>query len=132
MALVLDISVVPASGQQKLMIDTQGRLKCYLKSPPEKGKANAELVKFMSKSLGYPQDDVEIIGGEISRKKRLKIHKDITYDQFKELLGLADSEEIILVGISMAQFTWKGIGLMGLINLAFSKHGHVSSLMHSY
>lgn len=94
MALVFDISVVPASGQQKMMIDTQGRLKCYLKSPPEKGKANAELVKFISKSLGYPQEDVEIVGGEISRKKRLKIHRQLTYDQFKELLGLADQKKL--------------------------------------
>jgi uncharacterized protein (TIGR00251 family) len=94
MALVLDISVVPASGQQKVMIDTQGRLKCCLKSAPEKGRANAELVKFISKSLGCPQEDVEIIGGEISRKKRLKIHRDLTYDQFKELLGLADQKKL--------------------------------------
>ncbi len=94
MALVVDITVIPASGQQKLLIDAQGRLKCYLKSAPEKGRANAELVKFLSKSLGYPQDDVELIGGEISRKKRLKIHRQLTYDQFKELLGLADQKKI--------------------------------------
>ena len=94
MALLVDITVYPASGQQKLLIDAQGRLKCYLKSAPENGRANAELVKFLSKSLGYPQDDVEIVSGQISRRKRLKIHRQLSYDQFKELLGLADQIKI--------------------------------------
>lgn len=95
MALVVDITVIPASGQQKIIIDVQGRLKCYVKSVPEKGRANTELVKFLSKSLGYLQNDLEIISGHISRKKRLKIHKQLTYDQFKQLLGLADQKKIV-------------------------------------
>lgn len=94
MALIIDITVYPASGKQKLMLDAQGRLKCYLKSAAENGRANAELVKFLSKTLGYPQDDVEIVSGQISRRKRLKIHKQLSYDQFKELLGLADQIKI--------------------------------------
>lgn len=94
MALLVDITVIPASGQQKVTIDAQGRIKCYLKSAPEKGRANAEIVKFMSKLLECPQEDVEIVAGEISRKKRLKIHRAITYDQFKELLGLEDQKKL--------------------------------------
>ncbi|MGE0009944.1 MAG: DUF167 domain-containing protein [Candidatus Babeliales bacterium] len=94
MALVIEITVVPASGRQAMLFDKLGRIKCYLKSAPEKGQANAELIKFIAKLLRCPQDDVEIISGEISRKKRLKIHLQLTYDQFKELMGLADQKKI--------------------------------------
>ncbi len=94
MALLLDITVVPASGQQKIVIDKQGRLKCYLKSAPEKGQANQELIKYLAKALACTQDNVEIVAGQISRKKRLKIHLQLTYDQFTERVGLADQKKI--------------------------------------
>lgn len=93
-ALLIDITVYPASGSLKIVLDCQGRLKCYLKAAPENGRANAELVKFLSKALGYTQDDVEIVSGHISRRKRLKIHKQLSYDQFKELLGLVGQKKL--------------------------------------
>ena len=39
MSLVIEIKVFPSSGRQKFVIDKSGKLKCYLKNPPEKGKA---------------------------------------------------------------------------------------------
>lgn len=83
--MIIDISVVPSSGKLKFFINKAGGLKCYLKSSPEKGKANEELVKFMSKMLRIPQNAINIISGHTSRKKRIKI--DIEIEQ-KELFGL--------------------------------------------
>ena len=51
MTIVLDIKVVPSSGKQRIEVDKTGKLKCHLKSPPEKGKANHELIKFLSQKL---------------------------------------------------------------------------------
>lgn len=94
MALLIDITVIPSSGRQKLLLDAHGRLKCYVKSAPEKGRANKELIKFFAKLLGYPQDDVELVAGATSRRKRLKIHRQLTYDQFIEAAGLAVQQKL--------------------------------------
>lgn len=46
-------------------------LKISIKAVPEKGKANAELIRFISKSL---KKKVEIIKGLKSREKTLKVY----------------------------------------------------------
>lgn len=87
MAFIIDIKVVPSAGKTGWALDKSGTLKCYLKSPPEKGKANIELVKTVAKALGVPQDKVHLIGGLASRSKRLKIDLAMSYDQFLQILG---------------------------------------------
>lgn len=67
------IKVVPASGKQEWRINKAGLLTCYLKSPPEDGAANKELVKFLAKSLGLTQGDISIMMGATARKKLLSI-----------------------------------------------------------
>ena len=58
MTLTCTIKVVPRSGKQKAVLDKTGRLKIYLKSPPEDGKANKELISYMSGMLKVPQNDI--------------------------------------------------------------------------
>ncbi len=50
--------------------EENGRLKLYLKAPPDKNKANLELIKFFKKELGLV---VEIKSGVTSREKVLRI-----------------------------------------------------------
>lgn len=88
MPLIFEIKVVPSSGKSACKLDKNGMLKCYLKSPPENGKANKELIKMLAKSIGAPQEDVEILSGEISRSKRIKINMNITFDQLLVKLGI--------------------------------------------
>lgn len=88
MALILDIKVVPSSGRQNWSVDKSGQIKCFIKSPPEKGLANKELVKLIADSLDVTQSDVEIISGLTSRKKRVKINKNINIDQFLNIIGI--------------------------------------------
>jgi len=47
-----------------------GVIKVRLTSPPEKGEANAELEKKLSKALGA---SVRIVSGHTSRRKKLEI-----------------------------------------------------------
>ena len=49
-------------------------LKIRITAPPVDGKANAHLIKFVAKAFGVAKSKVEIIGGELSREKRLRIH----------------------------------------------------------
>ena len=94
MALRLEIKVVPASGKIGCIIDKSQRLKCYVKSQAEEGKANYELIKFFAKIFGVTQRDVDIVSGLISRNKVLLIKTDITYEQFLQSLGLEKQRKL--------------------------------------
>ncbi len=95
MALVLEINVVPLSGRSGFELDKQGNVKCFLKSAPEKGAANKEFIKLLSKKLKIPQNDIEIIAGLTVRKKKIKIHKSLALEQFCDKLGLSYQKNLI-------------------------------------
>jgi uncharacterized protein (TIGR00251 family) len=89
MALIFDVKVFPGISSKKgWSIDKAGNLKCYIKSPAERGKANEELIKSLSKLLGISQNIISIISGAQIRNKRIKVDAEITYNKFLELLGI--------------------------------------------
>ncbi len=88
MALVITIKVVPHAGKQGWALDKSGTLKCYLKSPAERGLANQELVKLLAKALGVTQAHVTILTGTTSRTKLIKIERVITLAAVMSLLGI--------------------------------------------
>ena len=94
MALRLEVKVVPASGKIDCIIDKQQRLKCYVKSATEDGKANQELIKFFAKLCSVTQRDVDIVSGWTSRNKVFLIKTDLTEAQVLELLGLCKQKLI--------------------------------------
>ena len=85
---MLEIKVIPGSGKQILELDRTGRLKCFLKSPAEKGKANKELIKLLSKKLSMPQKDITIIRGAAARNKVVKVDSNDSEDVIWEKLRL--------------------------------------------
>lgn len=89
MALFIELTVIPASGKLGFFWDKSGRIKCNLKAAPEKGKANKELIQFISKLIKVPQQEIIIVSGETDRKKRIKVDREMTMDQFLALCGLA-------------------------------------------
>lgn len=46
-------------------------LKISVVSVPEKGKANQELIKFLAKEFKVAKSQIEIIGGELDRYKKI-------------------------------------------------------------
>lgn len=82
MALLIEVKVVPLSGKQKCVLEEDKTIKCFLKSAPVKGRANYELIKFFSKILKIPQHYVKIVSGGMSRKKRVKIDAEISFEEF--------------------------------------------------
>jgi len=95
MALIVEIKVVPSSGRSGFVLDKSGMIKCFLKSPAQDGKANRELIKLVSHGLNIPQKNVYIVHGLTNRKKRLKIDKDMTEDEFFVCLGLVRQQKLI-------------------------------------
>ncbi|MBV8660859.1 MAG: DUF167 domain-containing protein [Candidatus Dependentiae bacterium] len=94
MALRLEIKVIPSSGKIGFIIDKQQRLRCYLKAAAQDGQANYELIKFVAKTCGVTQRDVDIVAGLISRNKVLLISTDLTYEQFLQHIGLEKQAKI--------------------------------------
>ncbi len=74
----LRIKVIPKSPKNEIteiMADDSGEqtIKIRIKAAPEKGKANAELIKFLSKELNIPKAGISIISGKTNQLKLLKI-----------------------------------------------------------
>ncbi len=68
------VKVLPGSGRtgfQSVMDD--GYCKIRLKAPPVDGKANAELIRWLSKQFGVSVESVVIKSGRTSRRKTVKI-----------------------------------------------------------
>ena len=76
----LRIKVIPNSSNNKIkeiMTDDSGEetIKIKIKAAPEKGKANTELIKFLSKELDIKRSNISIISGKTDRIKLIKISK---------------------------------------------------------
>lgn len=48
-------------------------IKIRIKAVPEKGKANNELIKFLSKELNIPKENISIISGKTDSIKLIKL-----------------------------------------------------------
>jgi len=86
-AIILEIKVFPNSGKSEFKLDSS-QLKCYLKSSPEKGKANQELVKLISKTLKIGQFDISILSGMTTRIKKVRINTERNKDEIVKCLCL--------------------------------------------
>jgi len=66
--------IVPgSSGQTRICGLLDGMLKVKVSAPPEKGKANECLLKFLAKKLGVKKSAVSIISGTSSPVKHLRV-----------------------------------------------------------
>jgi uncharacterized protein (TIGR00251 family) len=65
----LKIKVKPSSNRNKIMKMEDGTFKIWIKSAPEKGKANKELQKYLKKITGI---QVKITSGLTSKNKTIE------------------------------------------------------------
>ena len=84
-AVLFDVRVVPRSSKSEIVGQHDGALRIRLTSPPVDGAANAELIKLLAKSFGVAKSDVEIINGETSKNKRIKI-ANLSKSKIEELI----------------------------------------------
>ena len=71
---VIRVKVLPRSSVNQISGDEEGVIKVKLTAPPVEGKANKALVQFLAKKLGVARRDVEIVSGECSRVKSIRIY----------------------------------------------------------
>jgi len=68
------VRVQPRAPSEGIGGVVDGVLKVRLKAPPVEGRANRALQALFSKRLHIPKRDVEIISGETTRLKRVRLH----------------------------------------------------------
>ena len=85
-AIFFSVRVLPKSSKSEIVGEMDGALKIKLKSPPVDGAANAELIKLLSKTFNVSKSEIEIISGETSKNKQLKI-ENLTAKDFLNSLG---------------------------------------------
>lgn len=61
-------------------------LKTYVRSVPEKGRANIELIKLLAKSLKIAKQDIEIISGNTDHYKKIYIEARSSVDDLCNLI----------------------------------------------
>lgn len=72
--LRLAVKVIPKAARTELAGPLAGGVwKIRIQAPPEKGKANAELCRFLARLFGVSARQVLIVSGEASSHKQLKI-----------------------------------------------------------
>jgi len=69
----LEIKVSPNAGRSAVAGLKEGVVYIKVAAPPDKGKANKELVDFLSETLGIKKSAVLITRGQASRRKTIVI-----------------------------------------------------------
>ena len=72
-SITFTVRVVPRASKSEIVGEHDSALKVKLKSPPVDGAANDELIRLLSKELGVPRSAVEIVAGQRSKAKRVRI-----------------------------------------------------------
>ena len=84
-ACYIHIYVQPRASKNEVLGIHNDFLKIKLTSPPVDGAANTMLAKFLSKLLGVSKSSLEIVSGEKSRNKTVKV-KGISLEKVCDLL----------------------------------------------
>jgi uncharacterized protein len=70
---IVNIHVIPRASKSAVAGTRDDAVLVRLKAPPVDGAANAELIRLLADLLDVPRRNVEIVSGERSRVKRVRI-----------------------------------------------------------
>ena len=87
----LNVKVTPNAGRNEVTGYTGGVLNDKIAAPPVKGRANKELVDFLSRSLGVSKSLITIVKGRTSRNKVIIVQGMTRDDVIRRLI--ADKKE---------------------------------------
>jgi uncharacterized protein (TIGR00251 family) len=73
-SLLLQVRVQPRASRDEI-VGPHGEeaLKVRITAPPVEGQANNHLIRFLAKAFGVPRVRVELLSGDSSRNKHLRI-----------------------------------------------------------
>jgi uncharacterized protein (TIGR00251 family) len=72
--LVIKIKVIPKSASSGIVGWENDELKIRIAAVPDKGAANAELIRFLSNFLKVGKSKIVLISGETSRHKKICVN----------------------------------------------------------
>lgn len=75
--LTLRLYIQPKASRDKIVGLHGEELKVAITAPPVDGKANAHLIKFLSKQFKVAKGNIEIEKGELGRHKQIKVHAPV-------------------------------------------------------
>ena len=73
-AVIVDIHVIPNASRTHSDGEHDGALRVRLHAPPVDGKANLALIAWLADTLGLAKRDVELLRGQASKRKQLRIN----------------------------------------------------------
>jgi uncharacterized protein (TIGR00251 family) len=68
------VRLQPRASRTEIVGEHAGAIKIRIAAPPVDGKANEECRRFLAKLIGVNAGSVEIVAGESSRDKVVRIH----------------------------------------------------------
>ncbi|MEA3506237.1 MAG: DUF167 domain-containing protein [Elusimicrobiota bacterium] len=83
--LRVHLKVQPGASKKEIRYYSGKRIKVYVNAPPENGRANNELIEFLSGELAVPKKAVTIEKGKSTRDKILNI-KGIDAARFRQII----------------------------------------------
>jgi uncharacterized protein len=82
--ITLTFHVIPASKRNQLVgYLADGSLKIKIKAKPIEGRANSEIINFLAGLFEIKKSEIDIISGQTSRNKIVRIHgiNKITFEK---------------------------------------------------
>ena len=70
----ISLKVMPKASADRIEGVEAGAVRVRVTAAPDKGKANARVVKLLAKALGVPAGSVSIVADERSRSKIAEVH----------------------------------------------------------
>ena len=83
--VTFNVRVIPRASKSEIVGEHDGDLKVRIASPPVDGAANAELIKLLAKRFRVSKSNVEIVRGQTSKNKRIKI-ANLSQSKFEEAM----------------------------------------------
>lgn len=93
-SIIFTVKIVPCASKTEIVGEFEDALKIRLAAPPVDGAANAELLRLLSKTFGVSKSDVEILSGEASRVKQIKI-SNVGVEKIKTILQAKNRRDIL-------------------------------------
>jgi len=71
--ITLKVYLQPKSSKNEIIGPYRDGIRVKVTAPPVEGKANEALIRFLSKKLGVSPSSIEILKGNHSREKTLRV-----------------------------------------------------------
>ena len=81
----IKVRVIPRSSRSQILM-RDDLLTVKVSAPPVEGSANKAFIAVLAEKLGVPKSSIEVISGERSRLKLIRVH-GLSLQQVKALLA---------------------------------------------